>query len=86
MTTGRNLCSLLSGLSVLPERYLGMRLGDGLELVERRTTAWRSARAMAEVVGSANDRIRMACTIHWMSTSAMGSCKARPPVHFGVKK
>ncbi len=63
-----------------------MRLGDGLELVERRTTAWRSARAMAEVVGSVDDRIRMACMMHWASTSALGSCKARPPVNFGAKK
>ena len=56
----------------------------GFDFVDLRTTARSSARAMARVVGSADDRIFSVCTMHWASASA--TCRARPPVHFDEKK
>ena len=58
----------------------------GFDFVDLRTTARSSARAMARVVGSAEDRIFSVCTMHWASASALGTCRARRPVHFDEKK
>ena len=49
---------------MLPDRYLLIRLAEGFELVERRTTARSSARAIDEVTGSEEERIFSACTTH----------------------